>query len=227
MLLILLIFSYLSINVIKIIYIWLFPFVFLLLLNFVLFHSTLANVYYNVRTRYGELITSIYKLDKKFKVHNGIINYADVKEKHIAIIFPSDSSKNYKVTTDNEILDLENHYLEKNEKYRLYFCYLVDDFIKIVESQFVHGIHIFGHGRIDRLTFEDGVVLYREFKSITPKEFVAQWHCNHGDFYKNSLGRTIGKKYYVKYGMRNFYSNKRDIKKLINGELNWTHNDEI
>ena len=203
------------------------PFIFLLLLNFIFFHSTLSNLYYGIRTKYGEFVTSIYKFDKKFKICGGVIGYKNIKERHIAIIFPSDSGKNYKITNDNDILELENYYVDKNENYRLYFFYLVDDFINIVKSQYVYGIHIFGHGRIDRLTFEDGVVLYREFKGIEPKEFVAQWHCNHGSFYKNSLGRVIGTKYFVKYGMRNCYSNKRDIKKLVNGELNWTYNDNI
>jgi len=227
MLSVLITFLIFNMNIIKIIHIWLATFVFLLLLTFILFHSTLSNLFYSIRTKYGELVTSIYKLDKKFKTCGGIIGYENVKEKHVAIIFPSDSSKNYKSTEDNDIVELKNYYLDKNENYKVYFCYLVEDFINIVKSQYVYGIHIFGHGRIDRLTFEDGAVLYREFKGIEPKEFVAQWHCNHRSFYKNSLGRIIGKKYYVKYGMRNYYSNKKDIKKLVIDELDWTYNDNV
>jgi len=221
------IFLFASMSLIKIIWIWQATFTFLLFLVFIFFHSTLSNFFYHTRTKYGELITHIYKIDKKFRTNGGIIGYENIKDEHIAIIFPSDSEKNYKITEDNDVIELKNYYLDRNEKYVVYFCFLVKDFISIVKSKNVYGIHIFGHGRIDRLTLQDGIVSYRDFKGCEPKNFVAQWHCNHGAFYKNSLGRMIGKKYYVKYGMRNFYSNKRDIKKLVKGELDWTHNDEL
>jgi hypothetical protein len=190
-----------------------------------MFHSTLSKIFYSTRSKLGEIITNLYKLDKKFEEDNGIVGYKTIKEEHIAIIFPSDSSKNFKVTTDNEIEKLKKHYESRNENYKVYFCFLVDDFIKIVKSEYVYGVHVFGHGRINGITLEDGQINYREFKGTKPKEFVVQWHCNHGDFHQNSLGRMIGKKYYVKYGMRNAFSNKRDIKKLINGKLEWIQKD--
>ena len=99
---------------------------------------------------------------------------------------------------------------------------MAEDFLNIVKSKYVYGIHIFGHGRIDSLAFEDGIVQYRELIDIDPKEFVAQWHCNHG--YGNSLGYYIGKKYYVPYGKRGGFQNKRDIKKFINDKLKWEVN---
>jgi hypothetical protein len=172
----------------------------------------------------GEINTSGYGFDTKFKEHGGIEGYKEIKEEHIAIIFPSESRKRYPKIDNKEITLLTDYYKERNEHYKLYFCYLADDFISIVKSQYVYGIHIFGHGRIYCLLFENGYLIYRELKDTPPKEFIAQWHCNHSE--GKSLGEYIGKKYYVPYGKRGGFHNQRDIKKLINGQLDWKYNKE-
>jgi hypothetical protein len=107
----------------------------------------------------------------------------------------------------------------------LYFCYLADDFLNIVKSKSVTGVHVFGHGRVDSILFEDGVLQYRELKDTFPKDFVAQWHCNHGE--GKSLGEYIGKEYFSPYGRRGSFQNKRDIGKLIRDELDWEINKNL
>lgn len=152
-----------------------------------------------------------------------MVGYKPINEKHIAIIFPSDSENDYPII-DNEILSLIYYYKENNVNYKMYFCFITDDFIKIINSRYVYGVHVFGHGKVDSLGFQDGIVQYREFKETKPKkEFVAQWHCNHGT--GHSLGEYIGKKYYVPHGKRVSFQNKLDIKKLIDNKLKWQKNE--
>ncbi len=217
---------YSSMALIAVIWLWLIIFLPVLFFNFIVFYPCIRNIYFDLRTKIGEINTSINKLDEKFKIGGNIIGYQSIKEKHIAIIFPSVSSKNYPVLY-SEVLLLLNYYEKQDEKHRLYFCYRTEDFINIVKSQNVIGIHVFGHGRMDSLSFEDGTVMYREFKGIKPKEFVAQWHCNHGSKTETSLGYVIGKKYYVPYGMRTRFINAKDVKELINGKINWTINETL
>jgi hypothetical protein len=119
-------------------------------------------------------------------------------------------------------------YYKNKGGFRMYFCYLTDDFVNIIRSQTVTGLHVFGHGSIDHLVFQDGVVYYREFyRDFTVnqlKDFVCQWHCNKGKYTKKHLGKIV-KKYFVPEGYRNFLNNKKDIEKFIDGTLNWTINE--
>ena len=192
---------------------------------FVVFFPFIKNVGYKLRQNADIKATSKRNLDKEFLEHDGIIGYKSIKERHIAIIFISDSSKDYFNISYDEISPLIEYCKKNKINYKLYFCYLADDFIKIIKSKYVYGIHIFGHGRIDSLKFEDGFLHYRELKDTEPKEFVAQWHCNHGD--GKSLGELIGKKYYVPYGMSIKGGSKKDIFKLINGQIEWTKNNSL
>lgn len=191
-------------------------------LFFFSYYQILRNLFFKIRTIIGEKITSWKKLDKEFKKLGGIIGYHPSDVKHIAIIYPSESKKRYPLLKKDGISVLMEHYKDKKINFRLYFCYLADDFLKIVKSKNVTGVHVFGHGRIDSILFEDGVVQYRELKDTIPKEFVAQWHCNHGD--GKSLGEYIGREYFSPCGRRGSYRNKRDVDKLIRDELDWETN---
>ena len=191
----------------------------------IVFFPFIKKVGYKLRQYDGIKATSKRKLDKYFIKHDGIVGYKTIKERHIALIFVSDSSKDYSNISYDEISPLIEYYDKNKENYKFYFCYLANDFIKIVKSKYVYGIHIFGHGRIDSLGFEDGVLNYRELKYMEPKDFVAQWHCNHGD--GKSLGELIGRKYYVPYGMSIIRGSKKEISKLVNGQIEWTINNNI
>jgi hypothetical protein len=224
---ILIIWIYFSLTLIAIIWLWLILFCLVLFFNFVVFYPYLKLYYFKGRTKFGEWYTSKNKIDIKYKVFGGIVGYQPIEERHIAIIFPSDSRKNYPIIDKEETLLLFNYYRELKENYKIYFCFLIDDFKNIVKSDYIYGIHIFGHGRIDSLGLEDGIVVYRELKDTKPKEFVAQWHCNHGNKEETSLGYLIGKKYYVPSGKRRGFQNYKDIKKLINNQLKWTINKKF
>jgi hypothetical protein len=200
-------------------------FTFSVLFYFFAFYNDFRNFYFEIRTKYGELRTERKKFDENFKNLGGIIGYKAFKEDHVAIIWPSESNKNFPSLKNDGFPLLIEHYKKKEIKHIVYFCYLCDDFIKIIKSKYVNGVHIFGHGRISALHFEDGILQYRELKDSDPKEFIAQWHCNHGE--GKPLGEYIGKKYYSPYGKRSSFSNERDIKKLINGNLEWTINDKF
>jgi hypothetical protein len=186
---------------------------------FFAFYQDLRKIFFRVRTHYGEWITLRKKLDEKFREAGGIVGYHPYLKDHIAIIYPSDSENNYPKLKKDGILPLIEHYKNIKQNYKLYYCYLTEDFLRLIKSQNTKGIHIFGHGRIDSLLFKDGIVQYRELKNAPVKEFVAQWHCNHGD--GGSLGKYIGKKYYAPPGKRNAWQNRKDIERLIKSELEW------
>jgi len=200
-------------------------FTFSWLFFFFSFYPELRKLYFDVRTNIGKWKTQHYRLKEKFKDNGGVVGYESSNEDHIALIYPSESSMNYPSLEKEGILTLMDHYQNENIKFKLYFCSLCDNFINIIKSDNVTGIHIFGHGKIDSLAFEDGVLEYRELKDVEPKEFVAQWHCNHG--YGKSLGEYIGKKYYSPYGKRRIFQNKRDFKKLLNNGLIWELNEKF
>jgi len=163
-------------------------------------------------------------LKTKFKKEKGIIGYKPIKKKHIAIIFPSLYDFDYPNLNSCEIKPLIEHYKKTAENYQIYLCYLVEDFINIVKNPNVKGLHIFGHGRIYLLKFKNGGVFYREFKGLKPKkDFVCQWHCNHGEYKEQHLGH-IAKKYYIAKGYRHRWNNKKEIKKLIENKLDWKYN---
>lgn len=175
----------------------------------------------------GVKATRKYSLSKEFIESGGVIGYKPIEKRHIAIILVSDLCEDFSVYSKinkREILPLIEHYTTNHLDYKVYFCCYTDDFVNIIRSRFVYGVHIFGHGRIDSVGFENGVVVYREFKSIEPKEFVAQFHCNHGN--GQSLGELIGKKYYVPYGMSVIGQHQKEILKLLNGE-GWTINEKF
>jgi len=192
---------------------------------FIAFYSNIKKCFYKIRRCAGLRKTSKKILDLEFKDKGGIVGYQPITERHIALIFISDSSKNYGDISYKEIEPLIEHYDKYKENYKLYFCYLAEDFLKIVKSKYVYGIHILGHGAIDSLGFEDGVLIYRELRHTEPKEFIAQWHCNHGE--GDSLGVLIGRKYYVPYGYTLINGNKGRITKLINGKIKWTENPKF
>lgn len=192
---------------------------------FFAFYQDFRNAYFGIRTSFGERKTRRKKLDNQFENHGGKIGYHESNTDHIAIMWVSESHNNYPVLKKDGILNLMEHYKRNKIEFSLDFIYLSDDFLSLVKSQRTTGIHIFGHGRIDSLYFEDGVVQFRELKDVSPKEFVAHWHCNHGE--GKSLGEYIGKKYFAPYGKRMPFTNRRDIKKLINDELEWKINEKF
>jgi hypothetical protein len=209
----------------SVIFLIFFLFTFSLVFFFFAFYPELRKFYFKIRTLWGERKTQKKNLITKFIENGGLIGYNPVCKEHIAIICPSESKNNYPSLEKEGLLLLINHYRDNNINYVLYFCYLSDDFIKIVKSSYVKGIHIFGHGRIDSLLFEDGVVQYRELRGTSVKDFIAQWHCNHGD--GKSLGEYIGMQYYSPYGKRRAGQNIKDITKLIDNKLIWTSNEAL
>lgn len=171
------------------------------------------------RNRSGKKYTEKRKLKEDFIKSGGIVGFQPVNENHVALIFVSDSEENYSDVDFEYIQPIINDCNEKDECYKVYFCYLADDFINIVKSRYTQKIHIFGHGRIDSLRFRDGILSYRELKDTEPKELVAQWHCNHGDKEETSLGYHIGKEYYVPFGYVLLPLTKRNVKKFIEGKI--------
>jgi len=216
---------YFYLFIIKLVIFWLISFIFLYSCVLIIFYSSIRRGFFKLRQYVGIQKTSKKNLDKEFIKHGGIVGYQSIKEMHIALIFISDSRRDYSNICYDEVSPLIEDYDKKNDNYKLYFCYLTDDFLNIVKSKYVYGLHVFGHGTIDSLGFEDGVVQYRELKNTEPKEFVAQWHCNHGS--GKSLGELIGRKYYVPYGYRIIRGNKKDISKLINNQIEWTKNSNV
>jgi hypothetical protein len=205
---------------------WLIPFLVLYSCVLFVFMSLIKKVGLKIFRHYlGIRATSKGNLDKEFHKHGGIVGYQPVKDRHVALVFISDSSKNYSDISYDEISPLIEDFKKNKVNYKLYFCYLTDDFVKIIKSKYIYGIHIFGHGAIDSLGFEDGIVQYREFKGIEPKDFIAQWHCNHGE--GKSLGELIGRKYYVPYGYTIIKQNKKEIIELINNPEKWTINQNL
>lgn len=164
---------------------------------------------------------NLFHLKTRFNKENGIIGYKPINNEHIAIIFPTIYEFNYPDVYSCEIKPLIDHYKNINANYQIYLCYHVRDFINIVRSPYVIGLHIFGHGKTHHLPFKDGGIYYREFYYIeNKKDFVCQWHCNTGKFKDQHLGH-IANRYYVPYGLRNKFNNRSDIKKLIEGNLDW------
>ena len=159
--------------------------------------------------------------------NGGIIGYKPFNKRHIALIFVSNSNDNYADVKFEDIEPIVKDCKKKNKNYKVYFCYLTYDFIKIVKSEYVYEVHIFGHGKVDALGFEDGVFQYRELRHTEPKDFVAQWHCNHGGKIEHSLGYLIGKEYYVPYGIIFTPDIPNKVEKLINGKLKPTKNPNL
>ena len=171
-----------------------------------------------VRNRAGKKKTEKENLKEEFIKKGGIVGYKPVNNKHTAVIFINESGDNYADVNFDFIEPIINYCKKNNEDYKVYFCYLSNDFIKIVRSEYTHKIHIIGHGRMSILRFEDGYFSYRELQDVEPKELVAQWHCNHNDKEEFSLGYLIGKEYHAPYGLTFIPFTKRNIDRLINGK---------
>ena len=191
----------------------------------ILFLADFKKIFYKYRNWEGIRNTTKKNLKEEFLKQGGIIGYKPIEESHIALIFISNSSKNYGDICYDEFSPFIEHYNKTKVAYHLYFCSFSEDFIKLVQSKNIYGLHIYGHGRIDSVRFEDGILQYRELKHTEPKEFVAQWHCNHGDGV--SLGELIGKEYFVPYGMIFFIYNNKRAKELISGKRKWTINEKL
>jgi len=217
-----------SLDFIKINLAWFILYTFYISLFILAFHEHIMKILFKIRDFLTTIIFFFYKpkkVKRNFIELGGITGFEPIKDRHIAIIFLDITDKVYPVINQDKKL-LIDYYKNNGYSYRLYFCYLADDFVNIIKSQSVEGIHIFGHGSIDHLIFKDGVVYYREFTGINLKDFVGQWHCNIGKFKDKHLG-NIAKKYFIPKGYTNFIRNKKNIKKLIEGKLEWTINKKI
>jgi len=172
----------------------------------------------------AEIVNFTTNRKNNFKREGGVVGYTPINEEHVAILFPTVYEFDYPNVYGKEIKPLIEHYKESSEKYEIYLCYQVDDFINIVKSPKVTGLHIFGHGKIYKLKFKDGGIYYREFYGLEhKKDFVCQWHCNIGKYRDKHLG-FIAKKYYVPIGLRHRWNNIKDIKKFIEDTLDWKYN---
>ncbi len=60
----------------------------------------------------GIRATSRHNLDKEFVEHGGIIGYKPIEERHIAIVYVSESRKNYWGINFDEISPLTEEYNE-------------------------------------------------------------------------------------------------------------------
>lgn len=196
------------------------------LIFFVLaFHYNIMNFLFwfrdSVIFRIGSIIS---RYDRGFRDKGGIEGFKRIEEKHIAIVFPEINEKVYPNVKSKELRMFYDYMTKNKQQYKIYKCVHCKDFENIVNSEYVTGLHIFGHGSISHLTFKDGVVYYREFYGLKPKkESVCQWHCNIGKYKNIHLGH-IAERYYVPVGYRHFLNNGRDIKKLVEGKLDWTIN---
>jgi len=194
------------------------------------FNPEVRYIYSKGRSKRGGRNSKKKNLKEAFVSAGGLINSPPHNQPHIAIICVSDSKEWYPDLRKEHITMLLNHYKKTpNKAYMLYFCSEAKKFVEIIKSPNVTGVHIFGHGSIDGLTFQDDEkVEYREFEDIAdvnrfpPKEFVDQFHCNHG--HGMSLGVCIGKAYFVLKVKRGTHRNKKDIQLLIEGKLKRTPN---
>lgn len=193
----------------------------------IMFMSTIIHYINKLRDK-QDIKKSLKKnIKDKFKEDGGIVGFQQIKKEHKALIFVSNHRDNYADYNYKYIKPIIDDCKNKKGMYEIYFCYKADDFKKIVESKYVKEIHIFGHGRIDTLGFEDGRMYYRELRDVEPKELVAQWHCNHGFDRDYSLGKLIGKCYHVPLGYSLAPDISKNVQKLVDGEIKPTQNPKF
>lgn len=219
-------FVYISFDIFKLLYVWILAFTFFIFVLIMAFHPYILKILYRLRDGLYGIIIPLTNYESTFKEQGGIIGFKDIKEEHIAIVFPEINRNVYPDINSKEKKLLYDYHTDNGETYKLYFCYQCDHFEKIVKSEYVAGLHIFGHGSISHLTFEDGIVMYREFYGLQhKKDFICQWHCNIGKYKDKHLGH-IAKRCYIPDGYRHYFNNKKDIKKLIEDNLDWTINEK-
>ncbi len=219
-------FIYISLETFKALFVWILAFTFFIFVLIMSFHPQIQKLLYKLRDGLYGLIIPLTDYDERFRNYGGIEGFKKIEEEHIAIVFPEIDERLYSCVDSKEKVMLYNYITNNEEQYRIYRCLHCEEFENIVYSEYVTGLHIFGHGSISHLTFKDGVVMYRQFYGLQPKkEFVCQWHCNIGKFKDIHLGH-IAHRHYVKEGYRHYFINKKDIQKLIEGTLEWTINEE-
>jgi hypothetical protein len=64
--------------------------------------------------------------------------------------------------------------------HKLYFCSNEGDVRNVIENPNATHVWIFGHGLKHGVTTGKNVLYYCEVKNIPQKEFIGQYHCNHG-----------------------------------------------
>jgi hypothetical protein len=182
--------------------------------------------YFNLRTNIGERKTKRKKLRNEFIEYGGIEGFSKINSPHIALIIPSESRKDYSNFKIREIKPFIKYYENQSVDCNIYHCFKSEDFKKIIQSKKVIGIHIFGHGSMNALVFEDGLFSYRECQFFDKKEFVGQHHCNHKGKKQKSLAFLIGRKAYAPRGKSTIIDIYLDSEKLKRGKL-WIKNNKI
>lgn len=68
-----------------------------------------------------------------------------------------------------------------NQSYKVYLNPNPREFKQIVNDEKADRLYIFGHGKRNCLKFESGLYIkYKELKDYPKKQFIGQYHCNHG-----------------------------------------------
>lgn len=75
---------------------------------------------------------------------------------------------------------LLKYFKATDQSYKVFLWPTLEQFKKTVRNVNANKMYIFGHGKINGICFQDEFLNYSQFKGCPKKEFIAQYHCNHG-----------------------------------------------
>ncbi len=146
-----------------------------------------------------------------------------ITEPHHGIIFMRYQDK-MKQDFTGDCINLLGVGLQQNgERFKIYECSEPNDFIRRYIDPNVTHLWIIGHGRKNRLNFDNGEkIFYSDLPIVDPKEFIAQLHCSNGEgdplpiinraksqFYSNYKRLSHQNRCYILSKMKNYSISKR------------------
>lgn len=135
------------------------------------------------RNRWHEFITVIYPPSIYcWLIETGQDNKIQIHEKHHAIIIAATKlrTKFHVYFSGVSTLLVSLKLSDQKTKYKIYCCSEMDAIKKVIEDPYTTHVWIFGHGIKHGVEVGKEVLFYCELKDIPQKEFIGQYHCNHG-----------------------------------------------
>ena len=119
---------------------------------------------------------------------------------HHGIIFMRYQDKKKQDFTVDCIKLLGEGLQQNGERFKIYECSEPNDFIQRYIDPNVTHLWIIGHGRKNRLNFDNHKkIFYTDLPKVDPKEFVAQLHCGNGEGDPLPIVNKAKAQFYSKY----------------------------